>query len=86
MNVCRPDIAYTVGILTRQMHNPADSYMGAAIDLVKYLAGTVELGITYRTSGNAKPLVYCDSDHSGDESRISTAGYILLLAGGALAR
>ena len=85
MNVCRPDIAYAVGVLTRQMHNPAETYMKAAIDLVHYLAGTVELGIIFRTSGNARPLVYCDSDRSGDESRKSTAGHVLLLAGGPLA-
>ena len=76
MNVCRPDIAFAVGVLTRQMHNPAQSYMDAAVQLVHYLAGTVELGIGFRSSGNRRPLVYCDSDRGGDESRKSTAGHI----------
>ena len=85
MNICRPDIAYAVGVLTRQMHNPAQTYMDAAVQLVHYLAGTVELGIGFRSSSNRRPNVYCDSDRGGDESRRSTAGHILILAGGPIA-
>ena len=85
MNVCRPDIAFAVGVLTRQMHNPGETYMEAALHLVHYLAGTVELGIVFRATGNRRPLVYCDSDRGGDETRKSTAGHILFLAGGPLA-
>jgi hypothetical protein len=69
MNVCRPDIAFAINVLTRQMHNPGETYMDAAIELVKYLAGTVELGILFRATGNRRPLVYCDSDRGSDESR-----------------
>ena len=59
--------------------------MDAARQLVHYLVGTVELGIVFRSSGNRRPIVYCDSDRGGDESRRSTAGHILILAGGPIA-
>ena len=68
MNVCRPNINYAVDTLTRQMHNPAQTYMDAAGQLVQYLAGTVELGIVFRSSGNCSPCVYCDNNRGGDES------------------
>ena len=68
MNVCRPNIDYAVDILTRQMHNPAQTYMDAVVQLVHYLAGTVELGIGFRSSGSRSPCVYCDNDRGGDES------------------
>jgi len=84
MNVCRPDIAFAINVLTRQMHNPGETYMDAAIELVKYLAGTVELGILFRATGNRRPLVYCDSDRGSDESRKPTSGHVLFLAGGPL--
>jgi hypothetical protein len=48
-------------------------------------SGNCRLGITFRSSGNRQPLVYCDSDRGGDESRKSTAGHILILAGGPIA-
>ena len=67
MNVCRPNIDYAVGVLTRQMLNPATTYTDAARQLVHYLAGTVELGIVFRSSGNRSPCVYCDNDRGGDE-------------------
>ena len=84
-NVCRPDIAYAVGVLTRYMHNPGPAHMEAAMDLARYLAGTVELGIVFRSTGNKRPLLYCDSDRGGDESRKSTAGHVLFLANAPLA-
>ena len=59
--------------------------MDAAVQSVQYLAGTIELGIGFRSSGNRSPIVYCDSDRVGDESRKSTAGHILILAGGPIA-
>ena len=58
--------------------------MDAAIELLKYLAGTVELGIIFRATGNRRPLVYCDSDRGSDESRKPTSGQVLFLAGGPL--
>jgi hypothetical protein len=46
-NVCRLDIAYAVGALTKYMHNPGPAHMEAAMDLARYLAGIVELGIVF---------------------------------------
>ena len=56
--------------------------MDAAVQLVQS-CGNCRLGITFRSSGNRQPLVYCDSDRGEDESRKSTADHILILAGDA---
>jgi hypothetical protein len=46
-NVARPDISLAMNVLTRHMHNPSEKHLDAALELVKYLACTEDLGIVY---------------------------------------
>jgi hypothetical protein len=85
---CRPDIAYAVGILSRYMQSPAPVHWEGVKNVMRYLKGTMELGLTYGGS-NVNQLnkdilyAYCDSDWAGDrQSRRSLSGYILMLNGG----
>jgi hypothetical protein len=81
-NTCRPDISYAVNQLCRLMSYPNYKHLDAALHLLRYLAGTVELGIAYRSTGNKRPYFYADSDDGSDETRRSCAGYISFLADG----
>ena len=84
LSVCtRPDIAQAVGALARYMADPTEAHWRAALGVVRYLAGTAELGVTF--GGSAEPLVgYADADYGGDvDSRRSTTGYVFLVYGGA---
>ena len=45
----RPDIAYATNKLSQFNHNPTPTHMLAAKRVVRYLAGTRELGIRYGT-------------------------------------
>jgi transposase InsO family protein len=79
----RPDLAYTVGALTRFMANPTIVHWQVAKDVVRYLAKTPERGITFRGS-NTELKVYCDADYAGDiDTRRSTTGYVFMMSGGA---
>jgi len=85
----RPDISYSVNQCAKFMANPGPSHVIAAKRILRYLAGTRHLGLTYRRSsspGEANRLIaYADSDHAGDpDSRRSVTGYLLLLNGGAV--
>ena len=85
LSVCtRPDIAEAVGKLARYMAKPTAAHWGAAKGVLRYLAGTAEMGITFK--GSEAPLVgYCDSDYAGDiDSRRSTTGYVFIVHGGAV--
>ena len=83
--VCtRPDIAQAVGALARFMSKPTAVHWSAAKGVLRYLASTIDYGITF--SGGDAPLVgYCDSDYAGDvDSRRSTTGYVFIMHGGAI--
>jgi len=85
LSVCtRPDIAEAVGKLARYMAKPTAAHWGAAKGVLRYLAGTAGMGITFK--GGEAPLVgYCDSDYAGDiDSRRSTTGYVFIMHGGAV--
>ena len=43
----RPDIAYTVSIVSRFASNPTKNHFGAAKRILRYLKGTIHHGITY---------------------------------------
>ncbi len=69
--------------LSKFMANPGHEHYQAALEVLRYLNGTVTLGIGYRSSGNRFPYgYYCDSDFASVESRRSCSGYMFMLAGG----
>ena len=52
LSVCtRPDIAHSVGVLSRFMSNPTMAHWRAGQGVLKYLAGTRDFGLTYGTEG-----------------------------------
>ena len=80
----RPDLAYSVSALTRFMARPTLAHWQAAKGVVRYLASTVDAGITYRGS-NTELVAYCDADYAGDiDTRRSTTGYVFIMNGGAV--
>jgi transposase InsO family protein len=80
----RPDIAFGVSKVSQYAARPDNSHWTALKRILRYLSGTKEYGIVY--GGQAFVLTgWTDSDWAGDldDSR-STAGYVFLLAGGAI--
>jgi transposase InsO family protein len=84
LSVCtRPDIAQSVGALARFMSKPSTSHWTAATGVLRYLSGTIALGITY--SASAGLIGYCDADFAGNrDTRRSTTGYVFIFNGGAI--
>jgi len=85
----RPDISYSINQCAKFMANPGATHIAAAKRILRYLAGTRHLGLTYLRSqdpGTANVITaYADSDHAGDpDSRRSVTGYLLLLNGAAV--
>jgi hypothetical protein len=85
----RPDIAYSVAILSKFAQNPTPDHQKAVQRVLRYLRGTSHLGITYTgiTPRTDEPELtgYCDSDWAADrDDRISVTGYAFLLCGGAI--
>jgi hypothetical protein len=85
LSVCtRPDISFSVGALSRYMSKPCQAHLDSAMSIVRYLKGTVDVGLKY--GGEQSELLgYCDADFAGDiDTRKSTTGFCFLLNGAAI--
>jgi hypothetical protein len=91
----RPDIAQAVGVLSRFMSAPTDVHLSAAKQVVRYLAGTVNLGLQFSRGENvlvgycdanyAGGIGYCDANYAGDIDKLkSTFGHVFLINGAAI--
>ena len=81
----RPDISQAVGVLARFQTAPTTEHWKAAMHVLRYLAGTRELGITYGGGGAIGVIGYCDADYAGDlVGRRSTSGFTFIFCNGAV--
>jgi hypothetical protein len=82
----RPDIAYAVGIASRNLDNPSPEDFVKVKRIFRYLSGTANKGLVYRPEFKSGIIEsYSDADHGGDlESGRSTTGVVCLYAGGAI--
>lgn len=80
LTITRPDIAYSVHVLSKFMHSPTTAHMQAAKRVLRYLAGSTHQGILFANQNTAKLSAYCDSDWAGcPATRRSTSGFCVLL-------
>lgn len=72
----RPDIAYSVGIISRYMERPTTLHLNAAKRIMRYIKGTIQFGLVYTSSsGNNFISGFSDSDMGGSiDDRRSTGG------------
>ena len=79
--VVRPDIAYSVGMLSRAMSSPSPELLESARDVLRYLYTTRDLGLRYRRCVDAVLSGQADSDW-GVEASVSA--YVFFMAGCAI--
>jgi hypothetical protein len=85
LTVTRPDLMFVVCLASRFMANPTELHFQVVKRVLRYIRGTVELGIFYKRRGDRMLLAYTDSDYAGDVcDRKSTSGYVFSLSGGAV--
>ena len=80
----RPDIAYGVSLVSRFMSKPSKDHWKTVKSLLRYLKGTVEVGLVYESKGVEESCIqgYCDSDYTADlDKRRSLTGYIFTIGG-----
>ncbi|KAJ0491696.1 putative RNA-directed DNA polymerase [Helianthus annuus] len=58
----RPDIVFSVSVISRFMHKPTSIHLGAAKRILRYVAGTLEYGMWYGKKQEIKLEGFTDSD------------------------
>jgi hypothetical protein len=87
-NSTRPDIAFAVNRLASYTANPSLQHFAALKCILRYLAGTVDLGTTY--SKMSKNITdnsfygFADAAYANHDDHKSTSGYVFLASGGAI--
>jgi hypothetical protein len=86
LTATRPDLMFAVNMVARFMEQPVETHMIAAKRILRYLKGTLDLGILYKRGESKNLIAYSDSDYGGDiDDRKSTYGYVFMLGSGAVA-
>lgn len=76
----RPDIAYAVQQVCLHMHDPREPHLAALKHILRYVRGTLHLGLLLRPSTQSNLLVYSDVDWAGcSDTHKSTLGYAVFL-------
>jgi histone deacetylase 1/2 len=73
-----PNLSYSLSLLSQFSSAPRQSHWKAAIRVLRYLATTLEHGLSFR--GNIELVGYSDADWASDiDSRQSTSSYCFML-------
>ena len=81
----RIEIAFATSMVSRFAKNPSSEHFNAIDQILRYLAGSPERGITFGGEKELKLIGYSDSDWAGDHAdRKSTSGFIFMLNGGTI--
>ena len=83
LTATRPDIMFSTSLLSRFMNNPSYIHLGVAKRVLRYIQGTMELGIKFWKNTEIKLIGFCDSDWGGcaDDMK-STSGFAFSLGSG----
>lgn len=74
---------FGVSLISRYMSSPTEEHWCAAKRILRYINGTIEMGILYKGESITELVAYTDSDFAGDlNDKKSTSGFVFLLAGG----
>lgn len=79
----KPGLAYSISLLSRFMSNPEKTHCDALKYLLRYINGSINVGLNYKKRCDALDLVgFVDSDFAGDiDSRKSTTAFLFTLGG-----
>jgi hypothetical protein len=87
MLATRPDMAFSVCLAARYMERPIEIHVVAVKRILRYLKGTLNLGILIKCKADKELTLqgWSDSDYVGDhDDRKSTSGYIFTMGTSAI--
>lgn len=80
LTASRPDIMFAVCLCARFQSDPKESHLKAVKRIIRYIKGTITLGLFYPKDNSFTLTAYCDADFGGCKTdRKSTSGTCFLL-------
>lgn len=80
LTITRPEITYSVHILSQFMQSPQQAHWDATMRVLQYLKSTPGQGILLRKENDLQLMAYCNSDWASCPlTRKSTSGYLMKL-------
>lgn len=78
----RPDIAFSVSMVSQHMHSPTEEHLEAVFKILRYLKRTSGRGLLFKGSNTIKIEAYTDADWAGCvNDRRSTSGMCTYVGG-----
>ncbi|KAB2632525.1 hypothetical protein D8674_028772 [Pyrus ussuriensis x Pyrus communis] len=71
LTITRPDITYTVSIVSQFMHSPTMEHFNLVKRILRYLKGSVGRGIIIKKNASTQITGYCDADWAGNSLIVS---------------
>ncbi|XP_048613406.1 secreted RxLR effector protein 161-like [Brassica napus] len=76
----RPDLAFSVGVLSRYRKSPRESHGEAMKHLLRYIKGTTKYGLFFKRDGTTEITGYSDISHNIDfDDGRNTMGFMFYL-------
>ncbi|XP_019087653.1 PREDICTED: uncharacterized protein LOC109127439 [Camelina sativa] len=87
LTITRPDLQYAVNFVCQKMHAPTNSDFSLLKRILRYVKGTLNMGLPIRKHGNPVLSAFYDSDYAGcKDTRRSTGGFCILLGSTLISR
>jgi histone deacetylase 1/2 len=78
LTLTRPDISFSVNKVCQYLHAPTTSHWTAVKRILRYIQGTLQLGLTFHRSSSTLLSAFSDADWAGDlDDRRSTGGFAI---------
>ncbi|KAM2907145.1 hypothetical protein COP2_046815 [Malus domestica] len=82
LTITRPDIAYSVSLISQFMHSPTLVHWTIVKRILRYLKGSIDRGILMQKNESNHILAYTDADWAGNSlDRKSTTGFCTFVGG-----
>ena len=62
--MARPDIGNAVHAVARQSHDPKARRWNAVVEIIQYLLGTKDLGLTFERGSGLEMTVFADANYA----------------------
>lgn len=66
LTITRPEIAYSVRVISQFMHNPTTHHLDAAKRVLRYIKGSLAYGLMYKKESDFVLRGFTDADWAGD--------------------